>query len=116
MRIALHRNVSLAMANRWSPHPRYRIYTASASYIPQLRLSNDAVQGFEAEVCRRFNAAAAVSVPMARTGLFLTLLETIQPGRKVIMSPLTIVDVVNVVLLAGGIPVFSDICRRSCSI
>src|SRR5207249_2095649 len=83
---------------------------------PQLRPSSDVVRDFEAEVCRRFGAAAAVCVPMARTGLFLTLLETIQPGRKVIMSPLTIIDVVNAVLLAGGIPVFSDICRKSCSI
>jgi dTDP-4-amino-4,6-dideoxygalactose transaminase len=53
---------------------------------------------------------------MARTGLFLTLREIIRPGRKVIMSPLTIVDVVNSVLLAGGIPVFGDIVRQSCAL
>jgi dTDP-4-amino-4,6-dideoxygalactose transaminase len=104
------------MTNRWSPHPRYRLYTTSASYIPQLKEINDATEQFELEICRRFHVAAAVCVPMARTGLYLTLLETIQPGHKVIMSPLTIVDVVNAVLLAGGVPVFSDICRGSCSI
>src|SRR5205823_5389765 len=75
----------------------------------------DSIETFEAEVCRRFNVAAAVCVPMARTGLFFVLREVIRPGQKVILSPLTIVDVVNAVLLAGGVPVFADIVRRSCA-
>jgi len=83
--------------------------------MPWLKETNDATQQFEEEICRRFNVAA-VCVPMARTGIYLTILETIQPGHKVIMSPLTIVDVVNAVLLAGGIPVFTDIRRASCAI
>jgi perosamine synthetase len=53
---------------------------------------------------------------MARTGLYLGLRELIRPGQKVILSPLTIVDVVNMVILAGGIPVFADIRRQSCAI
>ncbi len=53
---------------------------------------------------------------MARTGLYLALLEMIRPGQTVVMSPLTIVDVVNMVLLAGGIPVFADISRQSCGL
>jgi perosamine synthetase len=55
-------------------------------------------------------------VPMARMGLFFALREMIRPGQRVILSPLTIVDVVNAVLLAGGVPVFTDIVRRSCAI
>jgi len=51
---------------------------------------------------------------MARAGLYLLLREMIRPGQRVILSPLTIVDVVNAVLFAGGIPVFADIVRRSC--
>ena len=69
----------------------------------------------EVEICRRFDAAAAVCVPMARTGLYLALEQLIRPGQTVVMSPLTIVDVVNAVILAGGIPLFADIQRRSCS-
>jgi dTDP-4-amino-4,6-dideoxygalactose transaminase len=42
--------------------------------------------------------------------------ELIRPGQKVLMSPFTIVDVVNAVLLAGGIPEFVDIDRQTCSI
>jgi dTDP-4-amino-4,6-dideoxygalactose transaminase len=75
-----------------------------------------AIQKLESEICRRFKVDAAVCVPMARTGIYLTLREVIHPGQTVIMSPLTIIDVVNAVLAAGGIPVFADICRKSCAI
>jgi dTDP-4-amino-4,6-dideoxygalactose transaminase len=76
----------------------------------------EAVARLEAEVSRRFEVASAVCVPMARTGLYLALREILQPGQTVILSPLTLVDVVNMVLLAGGIPVFADIVRRSCAL
>jgi len=104
------------MTAHWSPHPRYRLYTTPASYLSPLTRHENAVEQFEAEVCHRFDVAAAVCVPMARSGIYLTLLETIQPGQKVVMSPLTIVDVVNAVILAGGVPVFADICRESCGL
>ena len=104
------------MFSQSSPHARYRLYTSAASYVPQLYAPDDAIERFEAEICRRFDVAGAVCVPRARTGLYLTLAEIMKGRRKVIMSPLTIVDVVNAVLLAGGIPVFCDICRSSCSI
>jgi dTDP-4-amino-4,6-dideoxygalactose transaminase len=70
----------------------------------------------EQEVCRRFDLKAAICVPMARTGIYLALQALIRPGQTVIMSPLTIIDVVNMVLLAGGVPLFADIRRRSCAI
>ncbi len=79
-------------------------------------MAAEALADLEAAICGRFDAAAAACVPMARTGLYLGLLELIRPGQTVVMSPLTIVDVVNMVLLAGGVPAFTDILRRSCSI
>jgi len=108
------------MKSRWPPHPRYRLYTRMASYtLPVLQLfrihsPGKAVLRLEEEICRRFQVAAAACVPMARTGLWLALREMIRPGQTVVMSPLTIIDVVNMVLLAGGIPVFADICKASC--
>ncbi len=107
------------MKSRWSPHPRYRLYTRKASYgLPVRQLlrthPSEAVQRLEEEICRRFQVAAATCVPMARTGLWLGLREMVRPGQTVVMSPLTIVDVVNMVLLAGGIPVFTDISTTSC--
>ncbi len=109
------------MKCRWSPHPRYRLYTRMASYSLLARHllclhKTKTTARLEEEICRRFRVTAAVCVPMARTGLWLTLCEMIRPGQTVIMSPLTIVDVVNMVLLAGGIPVFADICASSCGI
>src|SRR6266478_3131149 len=104
------------MKSSWSPHARYRLYTTGADYRSGLFDTKEGVENFEHEVCRRFNVAAAVCVPMARVGLYLAVREMIRPGQKVILSPLTVVDVVNAVLLAGGIPVFADIIRRSCAI
>ena len=104
------------MPSSWSPRARYRLYTNRNTYVQLFAGASGAMEAFEAEVCRRFGIAAAVCVPMARTGLFLTLRESIRPGQKVIMSPLTIVDVVNAVALAGGVPVFADIRRESCAI
>jgi perosamine synthetase len=111
------------MARSPSPHPRYRLYTSAAGYtMPLKQLLNclpdsaNASTRLETEICRRFNVRAACCIPMARSGVFFGLRELIKPGQKVIMSPLTIVDVVNMVILAGGIPVFADICRNSCAI
>ena len=53
---------------------------------------------------------------MARVAIYLVLKNIIKPGQGVIMSPYTIADVVNMVVLAGGIPVFTDIERNSCNI
>jgi dTDP-4-amino-4,6-dideoxygalactose transaminase len=109
------------MTTRWSPHPRYRLYTSAASYGAPARQflrgerdAGEAAALLEAEVCRRFDVPAALCVPLARTGLALGLQELIRPGQTVVMSPLTIVDVVNMVLLAGGVPRFADIHRNSC--
>ena len=107
----------------WSPHSRYRLYTQAASYglplqylFTSSRNLAEALAGLETEICRRFEVTAAVCVPMARTGLYFGLQELIRPGQTVVMSPLTIIDVVNMVLLAGGIPLFADIRRQSCAI
>jgi dTDP-4-amino-4,6-dideoxygalactose transaminase len=78
--------------------------------------TGDALERFEREICRKFDTAAAVCAPMARTAAYLAVRELIKPGQTVIMSPLTIIDVVNMVLLAGGVPVFADIVRDTCGI
>ncbi len=111
------------MAFEWSPHPRFRIYTRPASYglplrqLLRLRTGRPNPEAaLESEICRRFGSAAAACVPMARTGLWLVLREMIRPGQTVVMSPLTIIDVVNMVRLAGGIPLFGDVRRDSCTL
>ena len=121
MRTALPPIARCLMQNSWSPHPRYRLYTRADNYLAPLRnlftrgSHEDGLRALESEICRRFESAAAVCVPMARTGLLFGLQELIRPSQKVVMSPLTIIDVVNMVVLAGGIPTFADIDRRSCA-
>lgn len=51
----------------------------------------------------------AVAMPMARVGIYLSLKHLIHPGQKVILSPYTITEVINMVLCAGGVPVFADV-------
>jgi dTDP-4-amino-4,6-dideoxygalactose transaminase len=59
----------------------------------------------------------AIAMPMARVGIYLSLKHLIRRGQKVILSPYTISDVINMVLCAGGVPVFADIEKGgSCNI
>jgi dTDP-4-amino-4,6-dideoxygalactose transaminase len=53
---------------------------------------------------------------MARVGIYLALKNMIQQGQTVILSPYTIADVINMVLCAGGRPLFADIERETCNI
>lgn len=109
--------------NVFSPQPRFRIYASPSSYMSVLK---DVVHGkmdqgddcekLEKEICRRFNVPFAVCVPQARIGIYLAVKAIIKPGQKVILSPYTIVDVINMVICAGGVPVFADVERNTCNI
>jgi dTDP-4-amino-4,6-dideoxygalactose transaminase len=48
--------------------------------------------------------------------VYLTIKSVIQPGQDVIMSPYTIADIVNMIICAGGRPVFADVERGTCNI
>lgn len=103
------------------PLPRQRLYTTWGGYcrlVPQLlglgrKSDGRAVQALEDKLCAYTGAAHAVAVSMARTGIYLTLSALISPGTRVLMSPYTIADVVNMVVSAGGVPVFCDVERET---
>ncbi len=106
-----------------APSARYRIYTTPKSYSWALRdmlfgkvNKGEDVAAFEARLREYLGAPHVVCVPMARMGIYYALKGLISPGQRVIMSPYTIADVVNVVLSAGGKPVFADIERQTCNI
>ena len=63
----------------------------------------------EEKIKERKNVPHAICMPRARTGIYFAIKAMIQPGQKVILSPYTISDVINMVLCAGGKPVFADI-------
>lgn len=106
-----------------APHPRSRIYTKPKSYwsfwsdllLGRFNKGND-VQKFERALAEKFGVPEAVCVSMTRVGIYLVLKNLIKPGQNVIMSPYTVADVVNMVVLASGVPVFTDIEQRSCNL
>jgi len=106
-----------------APHPRSRIYTKPKSYwsfwsdllLGRFKKGND-VQKFERALAEKFGVSEAVCVSMTRVGIYLVLKNLIKPGQNVIMSPYTVADVVNMVVLASGVPVFTDIEQRSCNL
>jgi dTDP-4-amino-4,6-dideoxygalactose transaminase len=106
-----------------APYPRYRIYTRPNSYIALARdfllgrvRRGDDVRRLEEKLCGMLDVPFAVCVPQARVGIYLAIKTLIQPGQGVVMSPYTIADVVNMVICAGGCPVFADIDQPSCNI
>ena len=106
-----------------APKARYRLYTSAHSYLSFLRdvitgrlHRGDAVEQLEQTVAESWNVGAAIAMPQARVGIYLALKALINRGDAVVMSPYTIADVVNMVIAAGGRPVFADIRRETCNI
>ena len=107
-----------------SPSPRNRLYTDLKSYTQFLgyvlggRLidSKKDIERFEHELRVRFSSPYAVCVSQCRVGIYFAVKALIQPGQEVIMSPYTIADVINMVIFAGGRPVFADLDRSTCNI
>lgn len=107
----------------FAPHPRSRIYTSFNSYwsfvydflVGRLYKGNE-VEILEQALADKLGVPYAVCLPMDRVGIYLTVKHSIKPGQGVIMSPYTIADVVNMVIVAGGVPVFCDIEQQSCNI
>ncbi|HEY8270119.1 MAG TPA: DegT/DnrJ/EryC1/StrS family aminotransferase [Pseudobdellovibrionaceae bacterium] len=106
-----------------APNPRYRIYSKLWYYtrffsdlmFGKFHKGND-VELLEDKLKSRFGVRNAVCTPMARVGIYLAVKNLIKPGQKVIMSPYTIADVVNMVIAAKGVPLFADIERATCNI
>ena len=105
------------------PLPRFRIYSRPRDYALVARdvvsrhwNVGESCRELEQDIAHRFDAGHAVCVPKARVGIFLAIRALIQPGRKVVLSPYTISDVVNMVICAGGVPVFADLESDTCNI
>ena len=107
-----------------APNPRYRIYGGLNNYFSPLKdfvlgkkaKGVDDIYRFEDQVKKYIGVEHAICVPQNRVGVYLTIKSLIRPGQQVIMSPYTIVDIVNMVILAGGRPLFADIERETCNI
>jgi dTDP-4-amino-4,6-dideoxygalactose transaminase len=98
-----------------APQPRSRLYTTAAGYgnglfsaLTGIRYQGRGTEKLERALETIHPGMHAVAAPMARVGIYFTLKNLIKPGQKVILSPYTISDVVNMVLCAGGVPLFAD--------
>jgi dTDP-4-amino-4,6-dideoxygalactose transaminase len=88
------------------------------SYILVARLGQDKkeIDLFEKKLSERFSSDHAICVYQCRLGIYLAVKALIKPGQEVILSPYTIVDVINMVIFAGGRPVFADVDHATCNI
>ena len=77
--------------------------------------AGDALGSLASAVARHTGVPFGVPVARARTGIYLAVKSVVRPGRKVVLSPYTIHEVVNMVICAGGVPVFADIERETCN-
>lgn len=103
--------------------PRYRIYTkpeyyqkiVSAVLTGRIRSGKDC-DVLESDISTLQNIEFALCTPKARVAIFLAVRALLKQKRKVILSPYTISDVINMVIYAGGIPVFADLKKGTCNI
>jgi perosamine synthetase len=81
-----------------------------------LRGGTDDERAFLSDVRDQLGGEGVHCIPIgrARTGLYLLVKSAVREGRnKVLLSPCTIPDAVNMVRLGGGVPVFVDYVERS---
>lgn len=106
-----------------SPEPRYRIYTKPTRYLDVFteilfnrHHKGNSLQELIVTMQELFQVSYVLPMPTARFAIYLAIKNIIKTKRKVILSPYTIVDVINMVICAGGIPVFADIEPITCNI
>ena len=106
-----------------APHTRFRLYTRGADYLSFLRdaatgrlTAGDDVATLERALEQFCRTPHAIGVPQARVAIYLAVKSLIRPGQNVVLSPYTIADVINMVICAGGVPVFADIDRSSTNV
>lgn len=109
----------------FTPRARYRFYGSPGNYASAASHALRSVVGrvpnyresLERQVATMVGVDHAICVPQARFGLYLIFARLLSPQRNnVVMSPYTIHDVVNMVLCAGGKPVFADIEPETCNV
>ncbi len=105
------------------PYPRYRLYTRARHYGEMVAQTvrgsvdgEDDCRRLEAAVAARCSMDSGVCVPQNRVGIYLAVKALVGPGRRIVLSPYTLSDVVNMAVCAGAVPVFADIDRQTCNI
>lgn len=104
--------------------PRFRVYISIKNYIWFLfslllkkSVEKSSLAKLSDELKEMFGVQQLTLVPQARVGIHLAIKSVIHKDRnQIILSPYTIADVINMVISAGGVPVFADIDSKTCNI
>lgn len=106
-----------------SPRSRARFYARHTNYVAVAKDAllgrihkGDDVAEIERDLAAFLGSKHAVCTPQARVGIYFLLRALTATKKKVILSPYTIHDVINMVICAGATPVFADIDRKTCNI
>ena len=96
-----------------SPQPRLRLYTKPISYYWACKhlvrpYGKEYVFDAETELAAYTGSQHAIMTSMGRTAIYLGLKALLDPGDEVIVSPLTVPEVISMMDLIGVIPVFCD--------
>jgi dTDP-4-amino-4,6-dideoxygalactose transaminase len=89
---------------------------ATGTVAGRLTRGEQHIAALEERLADWTGADFSLCLPQGRLGIYLALRFLIEPGQKVILSPYTIYDVVNMVICAGGRPIFADVDPRTCNI
>jgi len=89
-------------------------YTKMFRYLINSNSFKHSVDELVPPLSKFLNCTYIVPVNQARLGIYLTIKALIKKGRdEIILSPYTMYEVVNMVICAGGKPVFVDILLPS---
>ena len=104
------------------PSPRQKIYKfyffSNLLHLITLNLFNlNKTKILNKHFKKQFSTQNTLCINKGRLGAYLAVKACIKPNKnKIILSPFTIFDVVNMVICAGGVPVFSDVEKKSITI
>jgi len=107
-----------------SPRSRARFYARSTNYVAvarealrgRIHQGPESIAEVEHAIAEFLGVRHAIAMPQARVGIYFTLKALTRTKKKVVLSPYTIHDVINMVICAGATPVFADIDRKTCNI
>ena len=102
------------------PYNQYKYYSEDISVIYTLLSFNkyEKITHAETKLKNFLNTENFLLINQARIGVYLAVKAIIKKTNKseILLSPYTIADVINMVLLAGGKPIFVDINKETLNI
>ena len=95
--------------------PRYKLYIYLRDFVSifvnLFSFSKQKIVNTENKLAGYLNSSNFLLVNQARIGVYLAVKTIVKKTKKneILLSPYTIADVINMVILAGGKPIFIDI-------